>query len=133
MATQVTRRPPPEPGTPEVAASQARDDDGRRPGGYVRRCAPEPESRRHDDATRLDRAEQARYRGDGPDPHTPARHLDSHVPGAGTTSGSRLPPAGRIRVAGIGAAPMSTAGYQDAVEAVAVLIARRGAPHAEAA
>jgi hypothetical protein len=36
-------------------------------------------------------------------------------------------------VAGIGAAPMSTAEYQDAVEAVAVLIARYDARHAEAA
>jgi hypothetical protein len=38
-----------------------------------------------------------------------------------------------IRVAGIGTAPMSTTEYQQAVEAVAVLIGRHDAPHAEAA
>jgi hypothetical protein len=42
---------------------------------------------------------------------------------------------GMIRVAGVAAAPMSTTEYQQAVEAVAVLIACRdaGRPQAEAA
>jgi hypothetical protein len=116
-----------------VAASQPRDDNGRRAGAHVRRCPTQPESLHHDDATSLDRAEQTRYRGDGPDPQTAARRRDSHAPGTVTTSRSRLAPTGMIRVAGIGATPMSTAEYQDAVEVVAVLIARHDAMHAEAA
>jgi hypothetical protein len=49
------------------------------------------------------------------------------VPGTPGTGGRPLPPAGRIRAAGTGTALMSTTEYQQAVEAVAVLIARRHA------
>jgi hypothetical protein len=107
---------------PDVTPNQPRDDEGK------------PVSA-DQDAKGLGPAAEASYRDDTPQPHRPARDPGGRVPGTPGTGGSRRRPAGRIRVAGTGTAPMSTTEYQEAVEAVAVLIARRDArrPHAEAA
>jgi hypothetical protein len=93
-----------------VTPNQPRDDEGK------------PLSA-DQDAKGLGPGVQASYRDDAPQPHRPVRD-----PGG-------RPPADRIRVAGTGTAPMSTPEYEQAVEAVAVLIARRDVcrPHAEAA
>lgn len=109
---------------PDGEGQPARSDPSRGPA----ELAPANE-----DADGLGPGAQASYRDDAPPRHGPAQDAGKRVPGTPGAADSRLPPASRIRVAGTGSAPMSTTEYQQAVEAVAVLIARHDARHAEAA
>ena len=85
------------------------------------------------DASGLGPGAKASYRGDAPQRHRPARNAAKRVLSTPGTCGRRPSPTSSIGVAGIGTAPMSTTEYQQAVEAIAVMIARHDAPHAEAA
>jgi hypothetical protein len=113
-----------------VTTNQPRDDEGHPadPDTCRRRAEPGPA---YQDARGLGPGVQPSYRDDAPQRHRTAREpAVSAEPGTGRR---RLPPAGKIRVAGTGTAAMSTTEYQQAVEAVAVLIAQHDAAHAEAA
>jgi len=117
-----------------TAPNETRDNEGKpaRPDTCPRRAQPVPADQ---DASGLGPGAKASYRDDAPHHHTPTADTERRMPATPGTGGSPIPPADRIRVAGTCTAPMSTTEYQQAVEAVAVLIARRdaGRLHAEAA
>ncbi|HTW01693.1 MAG TPA: hypothetical protein VMF87_15445 [Streptosporangiaceae bacterium] len=120
---------------PDVTAATQPPEDERDPAGDACHHPARP-GPAHAGVSGLDPGAQASYRDNPPCQHQPERRDRDAAATPGTTGNRRrvLPP-GRIQVAGIGTAPMSTTGYQDAVEALAVLLSGHGHsdPPAEAA
>ncbi len=111
---------------PDVTAATQPPDDERNPAGDACRHPAHAEPA-HADVSGLDRGAQASYRDHPTGQHRPGRpgRGAAGMPGmSGSRRGVLLP--GRIQVAGISTAPMTTTEYQDAVEALAVLLSRHG-------
>ncbi|MBO0814761.1 MAG: hypothetical protein J2P30_06375 [Actinobacteria bacterium] len=117
------RHQPPDPMIcPDVTAATQPPGDERTLAGPCARHEPA-----HVGVSGLDPGAQASYRDNPSCQHQPERRDRGAVATPGTTGKQRraLPP-GRIGVAEIGTTPMSAAGYQHAVEALAVLLFRSG-------